>query len=77
MQLSPDVGPSHLRLLMIVLHSRPNLTWVKPTFWLWGEVGLSGRGGGPTNKEAGYRLATTQLPPGYRLATTGYTGYHQ
>jgi len=26
----------------------------------------------PTNKEAGYRLATTHLPPGYRLAATGY-----
>jgi len=25
----------------------------------------------PTNKAAGYRLATTQLPPGYRLATIG------
>jgi len=31
----------------------------------------------PTNQEAGYCLANTQLLPGYRLATTGYTGYHQ
>ena len=39
-----------------------------------GDVHLGLGRTGPTNKEAGYHPATTQLPPGYRLATLATIG---